>query len=501
MKRILSIAFLVLFSTAMLVSCDDDLSSNNEVAATESPQELTREVPSVTLTQDEMILLEELSNGTPKISQEQAMNIASNFLNKGATPTSLSKHGTSVPRCEVFTRTKQRISKSGSAAEVVDTLLYVFNYDEGYAVISADVRVPEQVLAYSEEGSISLVADNPYIEMFKDMAADYIDNHITRSEQMRDSLENVLSEKIAATLGVAVDETPTLSKTVRVVDRFLLTNGCWDYTTYKSTEVTGPFINTYWKQGTPYNGDAPYKGGKQCWAGCTSIAISQLMAYYECPKKYDNGGKIDWSSITKDYYSYNYNDKRNVAEFVHKVGVAINTKYDTSGSGAWLEDGVAFLKKHGYHTNGVTSYSADEIRKSIDLKRPVAIVGYNIAATKKSGAKVGHTWLIDGYAKYNYDYNSRRTYVVITEDDVTGRRNGELEVHSSEGTSCRYYHHFNLGGGTNTSSTARGYFLENTFNIKNEYRLDSGKGVLSVSNSYKPYDYKYSLIIATNIYH
>ncbi|MBR3713885.1 MAG: C10 family peptidase [Bacteroidales bacterium] len=496
MKKFLSLSFLVLFLVATLVSCDDDLSPNNEVVATESPQESVKDVPSVTLTQDEMILLAELSNGSPKLSQEQAMEIACNFLNKETAP-SLSKRGVTMPRCEVLTRAKQRISKSGIATEDADTMLYVFNYDNGYAVVSADVRVPEQILAFSEEGNLHLDSDNPYIDMFMDMASDYIDDHIAQSELMRDSLEKVLSDKIATTFGIAVDTTPTLSKSVRVVDRFLLTNGCWDYTTYKSTEVTGPFIDTYWHQEYPYNGDATRKGGKQCPAGCTSIAISQLMAYWKWPNHYDNGKTIDWSSITKDYYAYNYSDKRNIAEFVHKVGVAINTKYDASGSGAWLEDGVEFLKKHGYKTSGVTNYSAEEIRKSISKERPVAIVGYNI----ENGEMEGHTWLIDGYAKLNYDYNSRRTYVVITEDDITGRRNGELEVHSSEGTSYCYYHHFNLGWGTNTNTNARGYFLENTFNVKSERRLESGKGALSVTNSYDANDFKYLLIIATNIYH
>ena len=91
------------------MSCDNELSPDIETIEAGKPQEPQKEVPSVTLTQDEMILLEELSNKTPKRSVEQAVEIANDFFGKGAASNSLSKRGASMPKCEVLTRTRQSI--------------------------------------------------------------------------------------------------------------------------------------------------------------------------------------------------------------------------------------------------------------------------------------------------------------------------------------------------------------------------------------------------------
>ena len=61
--KITSLVALVLFFATILMSCDNELSPDIETIEAETLQEPQKEVPSVTLTQDEMILLEELSNG------------------------------------------------------------------------------------------------------------------------------------------------------------------------------------------------------------------------------------------------------------------------------------------------------------------------------------------------------------------------------------------------------------------------------------------------------
>lgn len=492
MKRILSIAFLVLFSAAMLVSCDDDLSSNNEVAATESPQELTKEVPSVTLTQDEMILLEELSSGTPKISQEQAMEIANNFLNKGANATTLSKHCVTMPRCEVLTRAKQHISKSGSATEVVDTILYVFNYNEGYAVVSADVRVPEQILAYSDDGYFSLDTDNPGIQIFIEMAQDYIGHSIERSEMKRDSLENQLEEKLFASSGISINTSTGLSKAKRVTSKKLVYSNI--PSKHESTEIVGPYSKTYWHQGYPYNAYAPMMGEKQCPAGCVAVAFSQLMAFYQWPFAYNRSAIIHWNLMLESPP-----DKEYIAWFIHKTGTSINTKYDTSGSSASTENAIKLLRSYGYQTNNPIAYSFEDVKQSIDNRHPVIIDGCRWDA--EDNEMVGHCWIIDGYAKETWSYSGENRYVIMYKDDVTGEISGELQVEPVNGLSVIYYQHFNLGW--SSQSAARGYYLSNVFDVTREYRPDSSDNnkLIRYSNKYDDRDYKYNVRIATNIYH
>lgn len=490
MKRILSIAFLVLFSAAMLVSCDDDLSSNNEVAATESPQELTKEVPSVTLTQDEMILLEELSNKSPKRSVEQAVEVANDFFGRSNDSNSLSKRGASMPKCEALTKTRQSISKSGNETEDVDTLLYVLNYDGSYAVVSADIRVPDKILAYSEEGNFDLNTDNPGIQIFLDMAQDYIDFSIKKAERMRDSLENALDEKIQSALGLPTDTTVSISKSKRVTSKTLV------YTNHSSkhisTEIVGPYVTTYWNQNWPYNRYVPSQGGKLCPAGCVAVAFSQLMAYWKWPIFMDNGNFHIWSCMLKSNP-----DSSAIANLIWDVGARIRTDYDTSGSGAFTEDAIDLLEKNRYVVGNLIPYTFSEVQKSIDEKCPVIIDGLRWDADARTYK--GHCWLIDGYAKESWSYNNEDRYVIMYKDDVTGVISGELEVKTSSGSFDSYYQHFHLGWKYDDYSST--YYSVNTFYVKAEYRYNyADDRFIQQSNPYKAYDYAYKVRIAPNIH-
>ena len=321
MKKIVSIATLVLFFAATLVSCDDDLSPNSETevtAATGTPQEPSADVPRVLLTQDEMILLEELSNKTPKISMERAMDIACNFMGKSSDAPTLSKRGAEVPRCEVLTRSKQTISKSGTTTEDIDTLMYLFNYDEGYAVVSADVRVPERVLAYSEEGSVSVDTDNPGLQIFFDMAQEYVEYNIMKAELMRDSLNELLNDKIQDAIGDVLEPINGLSKAKREISRTEVYSNSKE--THVKTYLVGPHIKTFWHQNYPYNEFVPTKGGKRCPAGCVAVAFAQLMAFWQAPLRRTDSYDFIWSSIVgPKAYSHA------IADFIKDVGFNINT--------------------------------------------------------------------------------------------------------------------------------------------------------------------------------
>lgn len=493
--KITSLVALVLFFATILMSCDNDLSPDIETIEAETLQEPQKEVPSVTLTQDEMILLEELSNKTPKRSVEQAVEIANDFFGKGTDSNSLSKRGTSMPKCEVLTKTRQSISKSGNATEDADTLLYVLNYDNGYAVISADLRVPDKIIAYSEEGNFDLNTDNPGIQIFIDMAQDYIDFSIEKAESMRDSLEKALDEKISSAIDCQQDSKSNLSKTKIITSKTLVYENV-PYT-YEKTEILGPYIKTYWNQDWPYNKYTLNDDSVRCPAGCVAVAFSQLMAYWRWPFAYNKNESsiIQWNLMlqwppNKDY----------IAQFIHEIGVSINTKYDTSGSSASTEYALRMLRNYKYKADEIQSYSFDAIKQSIDNKRPVIIEGFRQDDTENK--KIGHCWLIDGYAKETWSYNGEKRFVIMYKDDVTGEISGELLVQPEIGVSTAYYQHFNLGW--KYQSSTRGYYSQKVFDVTQEYILDSFDGNRLVRRPYYGYgkkDYWYKVRIATNIYY
>ena len=487
-------SFLVLFFAVAFVSCEDDLSPNGEVSANESPQESSAEVPRVLLSQDEMILLEELSNKTPKRSMEQAMEIASNFFGKSSDAPTLSKRGAEVPRCEVLTRSKQTISKSRKSTEDIDTLMYLFNYDEGYAVVSADVRVPEEILAYSDEGNLHLDSDNPGLQIFFDMAQEYVEYNILKAELMRDSLSELLNDKFQDAIGDVFEPIHGLSKAKREISRTEVYSNSKE--THVKTYLVGPHIKTYWHQNDPYNYFAPSKGGKKCPAGCVAVAYAQLMAYWQWPLRRTDSYDFIWSSIVGPRaYSIA------IADLIKDVGLNINTQYDTSGSCAYTEDGIKLLKKYGYTTSNLISYDFFKLKQSLDLERPVIIDGRRKVDNKTDETK-GHCWLVDGYAMVNFEYDKKIYYRVVFKDDETEAISEDIVIDPEHGTFIRFYQHFNLGW--ENQGSARGYYLANVFDVTREYRLqtyDNNKLIMRRTYEYEEKNYKYNVRIAPNIYY
>ncbi|MBR4676761.1 MAG: C10 family peptidase [Bacteroidales bacterium] len=487
MKHFYKIPVLAVLFSGSLISCGDDLLSGNGIEKITELGQATK--PSVVLTRDEEILLTELSNQTPKISMEQAVEIADNFFNRNT----LSKRTMTMPQCEVLTRTKQKLSKSDDGSENIDTMLYILNYDDGFAVVSADVRVPEQILAYSDEGSIHLDSENPGINLFMDMAQDYIDLNILMADAVRDSLEKSLNEKLLTAVGIPLH---TLSKYKRMTSKKLVYE--YNKSTYISTDaIVGPYTKTYWHQRSPYNNSVPTKDGKDCPAGCVALAVSQLMAYWQWPMKDIYGVRLEWSTILDNNENNTYRNYH-VSRFIYNTGRTINTIYDIDGSDAYTEDALKLLKKYGYTTGNIQNYSFSKVQVSLDNKYPVIIDGDS--KTEVEGKTSGHCWLIDGYAKTTWNCDSKKSYVVMYIDDVTGEVSGELQENVSSTTDYYYYQHFNWGGGESNSSN--GYYLSKVFDNNWEYKMYLDKQPELLPAQYVPSrDYKYNVRIITDIKH
>ena len=174
---------------AFLASCGDEIVG---IAPPEALEAAQGDTNFIQLTYDEMTILRTMSGQSPKISQDEAISIADKLLGRD---NSLSKSAGAV-RCEVLTRPSSKISKSGTPEQ--DTMMYVLNYgnSDGYAVVCADVRVPDQIFAYSDTGEMDTQTDNPGVQMFMDMAQDYMDLKIAEVESKRDSVESVIQSKL-----------------------------------------------------------------------------------------------------------------------------------------------------------------------------------------------------------------------------------------------------------------------------------------------------------------
>lgn len=209
-----------------------------------------------------------------------------------------------------------------------------------------------------------------------------------------------------------------------------------------------PLVKTKWSQGLA--------GGHYCFnyytpnhyvCGCTATAMAQLMRYYEYPVdpispvakqcRVDNsgmvlttqGGVYEWSKMTLEPNSGNYNDESwaAIGKLTSDVGIALESDYGPNGTGA-NPDSVANVLTGTFGYPNAVMYGCDNVYfeavggdglvrsdrglhnranrqnmicANLDAGRPVmlAIYGYSVGHVGDSGGDyfAGHAVVGDGY--------------------------------------------------------------------------------------------------------
>ena len=304
-------------------------------------------------------------------------------------------------------------------------LYYVFNVKNktnpkdknGFIIVSADQRIPV-VLGYSFEDEFPLIDQAP---AFKAWMRHY-------EEQITDVIQNNLKTDPGIT-----DQWKIYSSTTGVKG------------TQQQSEVL-PLLTTKWSQRSYYNNLCPADAScTGSWnfhapAGCTAIAMAQIMKYHNYPAKNNlipgysstNYGwqpdiaptSYDWGNMVDDINYANTSDPPTpeeidaISKLVYHCGVAIQMDYSPSGSGAGspasafkdyfkYSAGIQDIDKSAYTDTEWETY----LRTELDNSRPVYYAGYG-----DDSYGGGHAFVCDGYQ--------------------------DLET---------IYCHFNFGGGTGSS--------------------------------------------------
>lgn len=278
-------------------------------------------------------------------------------------------------------------TRAAGASEGADTLLYIVNFeDDGYALLAADDRLEEGVIALVDKGNItaeefvaSATATTPVPEM-----GDLPDFSIPLHRLIMRYVENIEDEKDVGT--------PVF------------------YTPWYPEVLCQPLMKTKWNQKTPYNKYCPVENGKNCVAGCVAIALAQIAAYnrmvhgvgpdvlHEFP--------LDWEGILKyvsDPDPYR-TDPSPAALLVYAMGREVDMDYGLEKSSAENKKAARALPWLGYRGVTNTRYHVEIIEEMLLERRlPVYISGLGEHTT---GKNAGHAWVIDGYYRYRRDKTS-----------------------------------------------------------------------------------------------
>ena len=184
------------------------------------------------------------------------------------------------------------------------------------------------------------------------------------------------------------------------------------------TEVVEPLITSMWGQKDPYNSMCPQVNSTRCPAGCTAVAMAQVMRYHRFPTTSTNvipayttsthsigmpelqPTTFDWDKMPDQLSSDTPQESIDeVAKLLLYCGQATEMNYDATGSGAFTDIlpqrmPLYFNYPKTIHYVYRKSYSEEEwdslLVRELTNGRPVIYTAYtNLGA--------GHTFVCDGY--------------------------------------------------------------------------------------------------------
>ncbi len=323
------------------------------------------------------------------VSQQEACQRAEKFLKKQVvtSPLTLTDGETAIQNLGARKAKSLKQTTSGPLP------YYIYNAQDGqgYVIVSGDERARE-ILGYSETGSLYEETMPCGMKMLLDLYAQEIES---------------------------LDDNASLSAPALAPKKVAATDSRVNVSTLMSCQ---------WGQSSPYNGQCPKYGSRNCIVGCAATATSQVMYYWGHQRGYDlpataipayttrNLGlrceelpatTFDWASM-RDAAS----SDAAAAKLCRYVGQALEMDYGTSASEAWGSDiGIVYRDYFGYdqHTRLVfrQDYDYDTFEQMIydemAAGRPVVITGSYINSDGSSWG--GHSFVCDGYQSSNGYYH------------------------------------------------------------------------------------------------
>ncbi|MDY5632560.1 MAG: C10 family peptidase [Bacteroidaceae bacterium] len=434
------------------------------------------------------------------ISIDEALENLERFLQDGQT-----RANASLPKVRDVLSMKLR--KGTTRATDLNNVMYIANFsdDKGFAILAADNRVSEKVIAIIDKGNLTQEDIDAAASIFTNKE-DYIDQRYPTTGNGLYTIEDYPNELfLNPNTFSAYDETqndywiglfskkdhePTtraIANTEGGIEEFALLR-CGDYawnelaryedgsnvsvseysttTTYSDwvdVQQTNNILSAYvrWNQRTPFNDLYPVKRNfPQVWekgkapAGCFPLSIAKVMTHFRQPKNFSYSNyTVDWDAVNNIYSPLG---KQSVAALLKGIAEGCKSMYFYQGTFTFPSKASSFLEKMGYCNVKRLNYRYDRVTSMINNGCPViiyAIPGWRIGKS--------HAWIIDGYK------------TKVRQKITKHFRKGYLTNTVSKPDTCRMVHcDFGWGGLCN------GYYVDKVFKLnsdQNEYDNPGGK--------------------------
>lgn len=274
--------------------------------------------------------------------------------------------------------------------------LYVFNFDKGFVIVSADDAV-KPILGYSEEGCIDVrnmpEGFNYYLDHYKRQISYAVTNDLFADYKIQQEWE------------------------------WLRNNGTVDGS--NETKGVGPLIPLLWNQDYPYNYYCPthnYGPGGHVYAGCVADAMAMVMKYWDYPEtgtgshSYTPNGfptqsvnfgetTYDWANMPNTLSSGSPMQQiQAVALLMYHCGVAVDMGYGYDGSGAYSADVPDAMADYFRYTTEMSHRYRDNYSKTEWENMLIANFdeGFPAFYSGQDANMGGHAFVCDGYNDNRY---------------------------------------------------------------------------------------------------
>lgn len=356
------------------------------------------------------------------ISVDEALDNMNAFLNVVNT-----KNGTRVSNkqiANIWVAGQDAVTRGETRS---DSILYIVNFenDRGFAILAADERIPDPVIAYAESGNLNSWTPTLIPDTIQDplLNGKYFldeDDYYAGANNMNAFINDLVIKNIEEKLWTVDGDND------KQEERELL------YSSYGkrvlSTSVTydtivgaqrGPLVYNKWHQNEPFYNKTPWQGLRpktRAPAGCVAVALGQLMATNQKPiNPTFNGNPCNWATINSVCNSTNYEDYyyvpsdagiSQVTDLMIDIGKHENAwmHYYKEYSYATATGAARALRNYGYtNVHKYLGYSDNESRiySMLNNNKPVFILAFD----KRTGCENAHAWLIDGYRNLNCNRN------------------------------------------------------------------------------------------------
>ena len=293
-----------------------------------------------------------------------------------------------------FTQNDTRASQTPAP----ENLLHIVNFEDngGFAIMSADKRMADQVIAVTESGNLNL-------RILDSLCAAPGDSLWTIGRGFDPDLPDPIYDgikdwTIRPDLHFQTDPIYIYS------DDAMYSYGAWE----KKTCI-GPMILSKWSQSEPCNYYAVMTS-RGPYAGCGPVAFAQFLTYFVCERSvwipFIEYKAIDWAEIKKTFNNKkkvsqaNVNNRnitdewKAVSFLIYMSGEHLNADYHSDGTGITQDAMSDAMRNLDFiYDFGKVEFTHD-IAKLMVFTRRLPVI---MRAAKHNHHSTGHMWLLDGW--------------------------------------------------------------------------------------------------------